>query len=283
MRRGELNGHDERTNPFPRRFAPWIPLQNLAECQFAKCPAEGYSNPSGSLREGDCQPCPQGRYSDGSQFLIECTECEAGKFADASASGSCLPCGRGAASSPGSSECFECPDDETEDDKSACAVQRCGDNQYASSDGCKDCRTADNAVFLILSVLTFIVGAIYVNKASYNERKMVRIKVLSNFFQTSELTASVSRPWPDIVFWTLPLAIPMTDAKCLASSFNLTETVAFFAIIYVPIFFFLIIYATYRCQPKNSPYRLEVAHVVTFLLTTWYSPGELDEGRSDEL
>jgi len=101
--------------------------------------------------------------------------------------------------------------------------------------------------------------------------QMVRIKVLSNFFQVSELTTLVSLPWPAFAKWTLPLQFPTSDTECLNSTgWNLIYK--FYSFVYIPILAFVILGLKYKRSSPRSLKREELSQTGIFLLTMWYSP-----------
>lgn len=101
---------------------------------------------------------------------------------------------------------------------------------------------------------------------------MVRLKVLSTFFQVQELTTLIDISWPKIALMTLPFQLPISDSKCLASGsgWNLIHT--FHAYIWLPILAFVAIFRYAVRSPKQSPQRLKASSTLIFLLSLWYAP-----------
>eukprot|EP00520_Triparma_pacifica_P017698 CAMPEP_0118637882 /NCGR_PEP_ID=MMETSP0785-20121206/3387_1 /TAXON_ID=91992 /ORGANISM="Bolidomonas pacifica, Strain CCMP 1866" /LENGTH=1359 /DNA_ID=CAMNT_0006529093 /DNA_START=929 /DNA_END=5008 /DNA_ORIENTATION=- len=102
---------------------------------------------------------------------------------------------------------------------------------------------------------------------------MVRLKVLSTFFQVSELTTLIDIPWPKFVLMTLPFQFPTSDARCLAAGvgWNLQHTV--YASIYIPLLIFLVLLFRARRSPAGSVKRFKAASTLIFLCSLYYSPG----------
>merc|ERR1711871_1509210 len=101
---------------------------------------------------------------------------------------------------------------------------------------------------------------------------MVRLKVLSTFFQVQELTTLIDISWPKIALMTLPFQLPISDSKCLASGsgWNLVHT--FHTYIWLPILVFVAIFRYARISPAKSPQRLKASSTLIFLLSLWYAP-----------
>ncbi|GMH79835.1 hypothetical protein TrLO_g11824 [Triparma laevis f. longispina] len=77
---------------------------------------------------------------------------------------------------------------------------------------CKKCNVIVSILVIVGSHLTFLFAARYVGKiasgTSVGFQKMIRLKILSTFFQTSEITTMVKISWPSIAFCTMPFKLP---------------------------------------------------------------------------
>ena len=98
----------------------------------------------------------------------------------------------------------------------------------------------------------------------------MRIKVLSTFFQTAQLTTMIKIKWPTIALMTLPFSLPFSDSKCLAAGSGWNQTYTFYAFIYGPLLVFAVIYGNYRVASTGK--RMQYEQMVVFLLLLWYSP-----------
>lgn len=100
----------------------------------------------------------------------------------------------------------------------------------------------------------------------------MRLRVLSTYFQTVELTTLISISWPVVVFFTLPFQLPISDVKCLASSSGWSQEHTFYAYIYAPLLFFLAIYLNAGKARVESVEWANASGTLTVLTTLWYSP-----------
>lgn len=105
-----------------------------------------------------------------------------------------------------------------------------------------------------------------------DRKKMIRLRVLSTYFQTTELTTLISISWPVIVFFTLPFQLPISDVKCLAASSGWTQENTFYAYIYGPVLFFFVIYLDASSSRVDSIQWMNASGTLTILTTLWYSP-----------
>jgi len=100
---------------------------------------------------------------------------------------------------------------------------------------------------------------------------MIQIKVLSTFFQTTELTTHINIKWPKIAFYTLPFRLPITDATCLTPNFWDTRW-NFLCFIYIPLLFFFWIFERWRQLPIGSSAEKKLQQLGVFLAMLWYAP-----------
>ena len=96
---------------------------------------------------------------------------------------------------------------------------------------------------------------------------MMKLKVLSTFFQSAELTTLIEINWPTIVSFSLPFQLPMSDAKCLATSSGWTQNHTFYAFIYVP----LLAFGARFINPGFAE-RKRATGMMIIVLSLWYSP-----------
>ena len=96
---------------------------------------------------------------------------------------------------------------------------------------------------------------------------MMELKILSSFFQSSELTTLINVSWPAIVFMTIPFQFPISDTKCLASASNWTQTHTFYMYIYGP----LLAFGARFVNPGFAE-RKKITSMMILVLSLWYSP-----------
>ena len=118
---------------------------SYSKCEFSACPKGKYNSNGGSDPEVSCVDCRPGWYNDNDlegNFLRSCEACPKGKFSVDPTS--CLQCSRGKVSTlTGATSCSVCPNEETTDDQSSCAVKSCPSGQINDGDGvCKECKKA---------------------------------------------------------------------------------------------------------------------------------------------
>jgi hypothetical protein len=99
---------------------------------------------------------------------------------------------------------------------------------------------------------------------------MIRIKVLSTFYQAAQLTTMIKIEWPAIALMTLPFSLPFSDSKCLAAGSGWNQTYTFYAFIYGPLVAFALIFRSYKKASIGT--RVKFEQMVTILLILWYSP-----------
>jgi hypothetical protein len=125
---------------------------------------------------------------------------------------------------------------------------------------------------MIIGGLIIVTAAgLYVENVAQERQKMVQIKVLSTFFQTTELTTHISIQWPKVAFWCLPFRIPMTDASCLSPPGWDTRW-NFLMMFYVPVLVFVVLYLRWRQFPIGSTGEKKVQQLGVFLGMLWYTP-----------
>ncbi|GMI02902.1 hypothetical protein TrVE_jg11450 [Triparma verrucosa] len=173
--------------------------------------------------------------------------------------------------------CTPCPQGLTNDD-GLCAVLSCKTDEFNNAGKCEKCNNTVSIFIIVGSILSFTLVTFYVDKlasgTSKGRQKMIRLKVLATFFQTSELTTMVKISWPTIIFWVMPFRLPMSDAGCLASDMNdegQMTVAAFFIFTLVPlVLMYLAIH--FARKSRNPAVKQSVSNTVIFLATIWYTP-----------
>ena len=120
----------------------------------------------------------------------------------------------------GATACIECGEREVPSlDQTRCTASVvCPDGKFLSTDGyCKDCDNTFSFLYVVGSLLSFVLLSYYVAKMASLRHQMVRVKVLSTFYQCAQLTTSVKIPWPSFALFAIPFSLPLTDSKCLAT------------------------------------------------------------------
>ena len=116
---------------------------------------------------------------------------------------------------------------------------------------------------LLCSLLTFAAGGYFVKNVT-SRQTLVFTKITSSFFQTCQLTTLVKIDWPAFALFTIPFIIPFNDARCISDGFGLTQLHFFFAIIYLPILAFGLLYQ--RIQSASIVHKSELMEIFTFLV-----------------
>ena len=225
--------------------------------------------------EGSCQNCTAGRYSDvlGATSENVCLMCATGKISTES-SVSCMRCPKGSTTlgAKGKDYCTRCDQGLVSDDGKSCLVRICKSYQYNNNGVCADCDNTISACLMIGSFITFGLAAWYSTFIASDRKKMMRLKIVSTFFQLAELTTLVSVTWPSIVSYTIPFQFPISDAKCLAASSGWNQLHTFFAYTYGPMIVLLVPLINASSAPSHSLERKKMASMLTVLLSLWYSP-----------
>ncbi|GMH72522.1 hypothetical protein TL16_g05940 [Triparma laevis f. inornata] len=251
---------------------------SLSDC--LRCEAGHISQEAGAE---ECTSCPQGTY----QYTgnTHCADCEAGKVS-AVGSNNCIFCEDGTYLLNGGLECALCEYGKSynggrkctdcymgrmsESRVGVCKLAVCMNAGEESVDGqCEICDQASHVGFICFSLLTFFIVGKYVNSVSHHLQKMVRIKTITNFYQTTDLTTLVAIPWPSIVYNFMPFEIPSASFKCLAD-WNFFDAFYFFACLALATFgFIILLIGRHR---KVSLRREQLQQLLVFLLTLGYAP-----------
>jgi hypothetical protein len=129
-----------------------------------------------------------------------------------------------------------------------------------------------STVLVVLSVLSFPIATWYLETIATSRQKMMRLRVLATYFQTDELATLIKINWPKWIYFTLPLQLPISYSKCLASSSGWNQLYTFYAYIYGPLTIFIILFVMIRRSRQSSYKREGLASVLIFLLVMWYAP-----------
>jgi hypothetical protein len=212
--------------------------------------------------EGSCEACPLRTYSNA----------EGADNADF-----CLSCAKDSAPlvEQGATSCTQCPNGLISVSGIRCFLGTvCKEGEYKDGGDCKKCNDFFSFLVLGFCLISLLALGFYVKHISMSRTKMLRVKVLSTFFQIAELTTMIEISWPKFVILTLPFQMPVADSQCLASasgtSWGFDST--FYCYIYGPTFVFGALALAARLQSKNSPNRIKLATTLSFLVTLWYSP-----------
>ncbi|GMH64790.1 hypothetical protein TrST_g1225 [Triparma strigata] len=102
---------------------------------------------------------------------------------------------------------------------------------------------------------------------------MIRLKVLSTFFQTSEITTMIKISWPPIAIFAMPFKLPVSDAECLGSDGSRTLTyVSYFMYVWAPTAVFALMFLSLSRSPPKSERRQALSSSLLFLAMLWYTP-----------
>jgi len=146
----------------------------------------------------------------------------------------------------------------------------CSEDEFVKGDTCVPCNDRNSVIYIGLTMASFVGGAHVVKDIASIRHQMVRVKVLSTFYQTAQLTTMVKIQWPTIALMTLPFSLPFSDSKCLAAGSGWNQISTFYAFIYGPIVVFILIGLRYSQASESK--RVKWEQMVAFLLILWYSP-----------
>ncbi|GMI01261.1 hypothetical protein TrLO_g9528 [Triparma laevis f. longispina] len=100
-----------------------------------------------------------------------------------------------------------------------CAIELCDTGQYSNNGKCEKCDFIMSVLFIVGSLLMFLVAARYVGKidsgTSTGRQKLICLRILTIFFQTSEITTMIKISWPSIAFFAMPFKLPTADVSCV--------------------------------------------------------------------
>ena len=119
-----------------------------------------------------------------------------------------------------------------------------------------------NSTSLMIGFLWAVWHAI---KMSSDLPRMMRLKFITTFFQTVELTAAMLQQ-PDWLYITMPFSAHFFG--CPGRSLEL----AFYPVVYIPVALFAALYWRIRSAPTSDPAREKYTNALIFLLTLWYLP-----------
>ena len=228
--------------------------------------------------EMDCKFCPTGRYSQ-STAATECEFCVAGRYKEIQDGEPCNICEPGKASMVIGARNYSCNDcntqivDYLEEDagRDSCKSISCKKGEFLTETGCEKCDVSGSFIMIFGSLVVVVLTGLYVEEVAQERQKMVQVKVLSTFFQTSELTTHVNIDWPSLAFYSLPFRLPLSSMTCITPEWWNTRW-NFLLFIYVPIAFFLFIFEKWRNLPINSSEEKKLQQLGVFLGMLWYTP-----------
>jgi len=230
--------------------------------------------------EDNCINCQLGRYSlaEVAAANSTCTACVSGKYKEVSDGLPCVDCEMGKAGptvgSTSSGNCEECNQriiEYIEEDVGLanCKTIKCERDEFLGETGCVPCHQLVSVLVIMGSIVVVVIAGMFVEDAAQERQKMMQIKVLSTFFQCSELTTHVNINWPILAYWSLPFRIPFSDATCITPHWwNIRWN--FLAFIYVPLIFFALVFEKWRNMPLNSSEEKKLQQLGVFLAMLWY-------------
>ena len=144
----------------------------------------------------------------------------------------------------------------------------------SSSCSCQDCNTLMSSLICLMSVFTFVMTAIYVQRSSNNRASLLQFKIMANFFQVSNLTTLINIPLPDFLSIIIPFAIPSGSFSCLMSAFDFTWnlTTSFYLTLYLPLLALLYLDSLRKKHTPGSVLHVDRSQQLVVLVLLWYSP-----------
>lgn len=252
-------------------------LQPSGECKI--CPSGKFSD---SIGPRACTPCPLGYYSETRAEGVTtspCTACKPGTYTSTLGEFSCTKCPQGASTEGFEGypqECKICPLGLVTDEE-ACAIEVCLSNEYSNNGTCEKCDTVMSTLVIFGSLLTFLVAAQYVKKiaggTSDGRQKMIRLKILSTFLQTTEITTMVKISWPSIAFLAMPFKLPTANFGCMVGAASSTlVSYTYFMNSCGVLGLFALFFAAIRCSSRNFTLQQSLVSALLFLMMLWYTP-----------
>ncbi|GMH71578.1 hypothetical protein TrLO_g7621 [Triparma laevis f. longispina] len=157
---------------------------------------------------------------------------------------------------------------------SRCSSTSSSTHEFFDGIACSECEwLASSSAILATLILTFACG-VYIDRIFASRQRVLRLKVISTFFQTAELIAALKVSWP---FWTkwMPFSITIADSECVRvatvwfDGWDVKDL--FYMHIYIPLGLFgFIIYRIYYA-PRGSR-RKKLSNTLFFWMVLWYAP-----------
>ena len=95
-----------------------------------------------------------------------------------------------------------------------CSIRNCFNDKYDNNGVCTECDNFASMIILSGSFLSFALVGWYSSFVASNRAKMMRLRVVTTFFQIAELTTLIQIAWPEIVYLTIPFQFPLSSTKC---------------------------------------------------------------------
>jgi hypothetical protein len=169
------------------------------------CAAGKFSGATGATSDTTCVDCVAGKYSTtiGATTVDTCDGiCPFRTFSTGGAGTSdCTPCDPDSAPlvAEGATSCPQCPNGLVSESGLNCVLgTACASDEYEEGGDCKPCNNFISGLIVACSLMSFVGTTFYVNKVATSRVKMVRLKVLSTFFQVQELTTLIDIAWPKV-------------------------------------------------------------------------------------
>ena len=215
------------------------------------CPVGKYGNSSGKT---SCDLCPAGKYNNqiGAFDLLSCIPCAVGKYAGADGSKDCFECRPGTyhIGDTITPQCFECTRIQACIGGIRCAeghegilCSSCKTNYYKFENQCLKCPESywptliGIAVIMMLLIILYFVG---VNKAT-----IVRLKLLTNFFQIAGFLAFIPIVWPAaarqllMILYNVSSFVQIFHPSCYIGELTVFEKLFYVLLITILLFFLI--------------------------------------------
>jgi len=257
-----------------------------AESTCVNCLEGTYNDQTASTSIAACLDCGSGRYSIAGQAATSssvCVACLEGTYNDQTGAYTCIGCPIGryssAISAISASNCTSCGSGYTTAtiatttfDDCLQEIVICQEGEFVSEGACKACNDLGSYALIAISITSFGLGALFVQKMSADRQQLLLMKVFSTFCQCCQLTTLIEIKWPRFALFTIPFSFPFSDSRCVASGIGWTQLTTFYAMIYAPITLFTILIFKIKRFKRGNPMRMQLEEIFGFLVILWYSP-----------
>ena len=143
----------------------------------------------------------------------------------------------------------------------------CDSGWYFDAGECKRCNKTASNLYIVFTILVFLLATLFVQRMSTSRWQMIRVKVLTVFLQCSMLTTTISIPWPKFAIATLLLVpMPSSDVKCVDAGINQIDKMI--AIVIGP----LCLMAAVVLMRAVSYEKRVWEQILLYLVLLWYAP-----------
>ncbi|GMH89491.1 hypothetical protein TL16_g11473 [Triparma laevis f. inornata] len=256
-------------------------------CRFHKanacatCPAGKFND----AKNRACESCAPGHYSHEEGRTTTCDACKSGKITAGSGESSCEACPPSSSTLgvDGASKCASCPFGLVTEDGGHCIYGKCEPGEFNDGEGkCEECKIMPSALTIFYSLVTFYLVCRYVGKiktGNEGRQSMVKMKVVTTFFQIAEITMMTRISWPSKALAIFPFKFPAAEIGCLLGlggeglfsyESSAKAYAGFFFFTWGPVVLFLLMW--YLSIGETAGSRQALTSQLLTLMMLWYTP-----------